>query len=37
MEELFAIIGLFTLPLSIGFAVAWWNARGESPHVITPH
>ena len=29
MEELFAVIGLFTLPLSIGFAVAWWNARRE--------
>lgn len=29
MEEMFAIIGLFTLPLSIGFAVAWWNARKE--------
>jgi hypothetical protein len=29
MEELFAIIGIVTLPLSIGFAFAWWNARKE--------
>ena len=29
MEEMFAIIGLVTLPLSIGFAIAWWNARRE--------
>ncbi len=29
MEELFAMIGLFTLPLSVGFAIAWWNARKE--------
>jgi hypothetical protein len=29
MEEVFAVIGLFTLPLTIVFAVAWWNARKE--------
>ena len=29
MEELFGIIGVISLPLSIGFAIAWWNARKE--------
>ena len=29
MEELLAITGMFTFPLSIVFGVAWWNARKE--------
>ena len=29
MEELLAIIGIITLPLSIIFGIAWWNARKE--------
>ena len=29
MEELLAITGIFTFPLSIIFGVAWWNARKE--------
>lgn len=29
MEELLAVTGIFTFPLSIVFGVAWWNARKE--------
>jgi hypothetical protein len=29
MEELLAITGMFTFPLTIVFGVAWWNARKE--------
>jgi hypothetical protein len=29
MEDLFAIIGLFTLPLTIGFGVAWLMTRAK--------
>jgi hypothetical protein len=29
MDDLFEVIGLFTLPLSIGLGIAWWLTRGE--------
>ncbi len=29
MEEVFAVLGLFTLPLSIMCGMAWWSSRKE--------